>query len=98
MAPHPKLRIQSPRPDILDVVEERKKMRYLEQVCIRVASLLLVTTIFFVFLTIVTRNLVFAFLALCCMLVTYGIQEISQKLRETHESMYLRDVEGAFTV
>jgi hypothetical protein len=91
MPEHPSLRIQSPRPDILAVADERKKMRFLERTFIRASAFMLVGALFFIFATIITVNMMFVFITLFCIILAYTLQELSVRLRDMHEQTPTRD-------
>ncbi len=91
MPEHPTLRIHSPRPDILVVADERKRLRFMERTCIRLSGLMIVSSLFVIFFAIITNNVHFAIFACVLLVLAYFSMEISKIVHETHESTPTRD-------
>lgn len=95
MPEHPTLRIHSPRPDILDVADTRRRLRFMERTCLRLSGLMIVSATFLTILTVIMNDAFIAIGAFFLMFLAYFFQEISQRLRDTHESTPTRDDKSA---
>ncbi len=86
MTPHPTLRIRSPRPDILEVANEKKKIRLAVKLCMRAAYSMVLLATFFLCSAVVTGNLIYLVWVGLALLGCLTCIQCVEKLQEESDS------------